>query len=86
MHIICEGIAYNILTLFFHRCIVEYQFFTLDWLNNEIQNYPYVKGDKGQIPELITRKQLVLDVHVKQTAVAMLTLLFTLPHILGENI
>ena len=82
MHIIWEGIACNILVLFLHRCIIEYQFFTLNWLNNEIQNYPYGKGDKGHIHELITTKQLVLDVHVKQKAVAMLTLLFTLPHIL----
>ena len=44
-----------------------------------------MKCDKGHIPELITRKQLVTDVHVKQKAVAMLTLLFTLPHILGKH-
>ena len=44
-----------------------------------------MKCDKGHIPELITRKQLVIDVHVKQKAVAMLTLFFMLPHILGKN-
>ena len=43
-----------------------------------------MKSDKGHIPELITRKQLVLNVHIKQKAVAMLTLLFMLPHILGK--
>ena len=43
-----------------------------------------MKCDKGHIPELITRKQLVIDVHVKQKVVAMLTLLFTLSHILGK--
>ena len=42
-----------------------------------------MEGDKGHIPKLITRKQLVLNVHIKQEAVAMLTLLFLLPHILG---
>ena len=52
MHIICMGIACNILALFLHRCIIEYQFFSLNWLNNEIQNYPYGKGKKGHIPEL----------------------------------
>ena len=43
-----------------------------------------MKYDKGHIPELITRKQVVIDVHVKQKAVAMLTLLFTLPPILRK--
>ena len=50
MHIICEGIACNIVALSFHMCIIEYYFFTLDWLNGKIQNYPYTKGDKGHIP------------------------------------
>ena len=53
-------------------------------VEQHIQNYPYANRDKGHIPELITRKQLVLDVHVKQKGVAMLTLLCTLPHILGK--
>ena len=55
MHIICEGIACNILAFYLHKCIIEYQFFTLNWLYNEIQIYPYGKGDKGHIPELMAR-------------------------------
>ena len=40
MHIICEGLACHLLGLFLHRCIIEQDLFSLDWLNNQIQQYP----------------------------------------------
>ena len=83
MHLIPEGVACHLLALFFYRCIVEYGFFSLDWLNNQIQEYAFSEADKGHLPEKITRNQIVTDIHIKQKAVAMLSLLFCLPHILG---
>lgn len=84
MHLIAEGVACHLLALFLHRCIIEYRFFTLDWLNTKIMEYPFGKVEKGHLPEVITKNQIVTDVHIKQKAVAMLSLLFCLPHILGE--
>lgn len=83
LHVITEGLACNVLGLFFHRCIIEYRFFTLKWLNSKIQNYQYTANEHGHRPEIITKQQVFADVHIKQKAVAMLSLLFALPHILG---
>ena len=83
MHLIAEGCGGYLLGLFLHYCIIENRYFTLEWLNTKIQNYAYPYWDKGHKPELITRHQLVSDVYVKQKAVAMISLLFSLPHILG---
>ena len=84
MHIICEGLACCLLGLFLHRCMIEQDLFSLDWLNNQIQKYPYPQNEMKNVPELITRHQIVGDIYVKQKAVAMLSLLFCLPHILGQ--
>ena len=84
MYIICEGLACHLLGLFLHRCIIEQDLFSLDWLNNQIQQYPYPQNEMKNVLELITRHQIVGDVYVKQKAVAMLSLLFCLPHVLGQ--
>ena len=55
VHNLSEGINYYLLALFLHRCIVEYNFFTLDWLNDEIQSYSYTRNDMGHVPKIITR-------------------------------
>ena len=83
MHLISEGVACNLLALFFHRCIIEYNFFSLKWLNRQIAQYPFPRSEHGHLPEEITRQQIVTDFHIKQKAVAMMSLLFALPHILG---
>ena len=61
----------------------EFQLFTLDWLNYQIANYPYDIEDKFDKPEEISRHNIIVDMYVKQKAVAINTLVFILPHILG---
>ena len=84
MHIICEGLASHLLGLFLYRCIIEQDLFSLDWLNNQIQQYPHPQNEMKNVLELITRHQIVSDVCVKQKVVAMLSSLFCLPHVLGQ--
>ena len=83
MHLISEGVACHLLALFLHRCIIEYGFFNLKWLNRQIASYSYPKNEHGHLPEEITKQNIVVDFHIKQKAVAMMSLLFALPHILG---
>ena len=64
MHIICEGLACHLLGLFLQRCIIEQDLFSLDWQNNQIQQYPYPQNEMKYVPELITRHQIVGDVYV----------------------
>ena len=70
-------------SLFLYRCIYEFQLFTLDWLNYQIANYSYDIEDKSHKPEEISKHNIIVDMYVKQKAVAMNTLVFILPHILG---
>ena len=57
MHNLSEGINCYLLALSLHRCIAEYNFFTLDWLNEEIQSYSFTGNDMGHVLEIITRHQ-----------------------------
>ena len=78
MHNLSEGINYYLLALFLHRCIIEYNFFTLDWLNEEIQSYSFTGNGLGHVSKIITRHQLVNEVYIKQKPTAMTTLMFCL--------
>ena len=54
----------------------------------QIDTYPYSvsrpRGENKPVP--VERKHIIVEVHVKQTAATMLTLLGILPLILGTNI
>ena len=82
MHTHSEGISCHLVALFLYRCIYEFQLFTLHWLNYQIANYPYDIEDKSHKPVEISRHNIIVDMYVKQKAVAMNTLVFILPHIL----
>ena len=83
MHTYSEGISCHLVALFLYRWTYEFQLFTLDWLNYQIANYPCDIEDKSHKPEDISRHSTIVDMYVKQKAVAMNTLVFILPHILG---
>ena len=53
MYTLCEGICANYLALFLHRCIVEYEYFSLQWLNDKIQEYPFHLTNDGHHPDVI---------------------------------
>ena len=60
MHTICEGLACHLLGLFLHRCIIEQDLFSLDWLYNQIQQYPYPQNEMKNVLELTTRHKLLV--------------------------
>ena len=83
MHNLSKGINCYLLVLCLHRCIFEYNFFTLVWLNEKIQSYPFTGNDMKHVSKICTRHQLVNEVYIKQKVTAMTTLMFCLPHLLG---
>lgn len=84
MHVLLEGLIPYEMALLFHHCIDFKKYFTLKWLNSQIDSYPYSMGKNK--PEPVERKHYFVDVHVKQTAATMLTLLEILPHILSKRV
>lgn len=86
MHILMEGlIPYELPLILFHL-IHDLHLFTLNWLNSQIAGYPYSYLDAGSKPESINNADIVTRSKIKQTSAAMLTLIYVLPHILGNKI
>ena len=86
MHILLEGVVPYEMALLLHSLIVVDKAFLLTWLNEQIDNYPYSPADRAEKPEKIERKQFVVDVNIKQTSAAMLTLCQIFPLILGTKV
>jgi hypothetical protein len=84
MHVLLEGLIPYEMALLFHHCIDFKKYITLKWLNSQIDSYPYSMTMSKSKPEPIDRKHYFVEIHVTQTAAAMLTLLGILPHILGK--
>ena len=64
---------------------LEGKLFTLNWLNTQIQNFPYSYLDRDNKPEEITRAQIFESVALKQTAVGHMTLNYIIPYILQDK-
>ncbi|CAC5376006.1 unnamed protein product [Mytilus coruscus] len=62
------------------------QYFSLNWLNSQIDSYPYSLATSCSKPEPIQRKHYFVDAHVKQTASEMLSLISILPFIMARKI
>lgn len=86
MHVLLEGVCPYEVALFLTYCIEAEKYFALSWLNAKILSFPYSVLAANSKPEAIERKHYLLDVSVKQTAAAMLTLINILPVILGPKI
>ena len=83
MHVLLEGTTAHVLALFLHRQVIEFELFSLQWLNSRLQSFPYSYLDTSK-PVPIERKHLVVDCLVKQKAASMLTLCYMLPLVIGE--
>jgi hypothetical protein len=86
MHILLEGIVPYEMALLLHSLICVEKMFSISWLNENIQNYPYSSVDISRKPVVIERKHLVVDVKIKQSSSAMLTLCYILPLILALKV
>ena len=86
MHCISQGLSGYILSLFLNYCIYEMEYFTLEYLNDKVLGFDYLLEDRKQLPEPIMKKHLTVDNFVKQKAMAMNLLIFTLPLILSQKV
>ena len=64
---------------------LEGKLFTLNWLNTQIQNFPYSYLDRDNKPEEITRAQIFESVALKQTAAGLMILNYIIPYILQDK-
>ena len=85
MHIFMEGvIPYELSLMLFNFVYVEHHF-NLKFLNNRIKSFPYTYLHNKDVPEVIDKNH-VLCGKLKQTAVAVMTLCYTLPFMVGHLI
>ena len=84
LHVCLEGV-FSYGTALILQIRLEAKLFTLNWLNTQIQNFPYSYLDRDNKPEEITRAQIFESVAIKQTAAGLLTLNYVLPYILQEK-
>jgi hypothetical protein len=85
VHILLEGLTPSLLGMFLFSSICGRKLFTIEWLNEEMDSYPYSYLDANHKPACIDRRDLVCSTTVKQTASGMLTLCYILPHIIGDR-
>jgi len=85
MHILTEGIVPYEVALMLHDFIYVKKYFTLNYLNNQIDGFPYSYLDKFNKPERIERKH-ILDKKLKQTSASILTLCYIMPFLIGEKV
>ncbi len=86
MHVLLEGIVPYEFALCLYEFILVKKYFTLNWLNSQIANFPFQGTDISQKPVKIEIKQLTTSFKLKQTSAGMLTLSFILPQIIGSRI
>jgi hypothetical protein len=81
MHCLQEGILPETIALLLQYGIAN-KIFSLAWLNSELKGFNYSYLDTDNRPECIMRKHVFESVHLKQTAVEMITCTYLLPLIL----
>ena len=65
---------------------LEGKLFDVNWLNSQLQSFPYSYLDQDNKPEKITRSQIFENVSLKQTGASELTMAYVLPFILMKRI
>ena len=84
LHVCLEGV-FSYGTALLLQIGLEGKLFTLNWLNTQIQNFPYSYLDRDNKPEEITRAQIFESVALKQTAAGLITLNYIIPYILQDK-
>ncbi|XP_057329780.1 uncharacterized protein LOC130670395 [Microplitis mediator] len=83
MHVLIEGVGEIGCRAFLRYCIFEKNLFTLDSLNERLQNFDF-KHFQNEKPALILDSHLTEDGHLRQSAAQFLTLFHTLPFLIGD--
>ena len=86
MHVFLEGVLpYEAALLLFHL-IYNKKYFTLDWLNMQLETFPYSYLEERNKPAIIQKHDIIVSIKLKQTSASMLTLCGILPFILASKI
>ncbi len=86
MHVLLEGVVPHELSQVLYRFIYVDSLFTLKWLNTAILGFAYSYLHTNSKPEPIERSHIDGSGSIKQTSSAMLTLVHTLPIIIGSRV
>ena len=86
MHLLLEGVVPYVLKLVLLNFVIVEKHFTLDWLNQRIQSFPYTYLEKKSKPEIIDKAHISDDGKLRQTSAGMFTLCLILPYILAGKI
>jgi len=84
MHIILEGVLQLELKLLLHSLIYVKKLFSLKWLNYALGAFRYSYLHCKSKPEVIEKHHLSSSGTIKQTASSMLTIVHTLPFVIGH--
>lgn len=85
MHILTEGIVPYEAAIMLHEFISVKKYFTLNYLNDQIDFFTYSYLDKFNKPEHMERKNLI-EKKLEQTSASMMTLCYIMPLLVGEKV
>ena len=84
MHVILEGVFQKNLLILVQLCVKE-RYFTIEWLNTQLQSFKYSYLDAVNKPQKLDHKTVIKMKKIKQNAGAMMTLAYILPLILATK-
>ncbi len=85
MHVLTEGIVPYEMALMLYS-FVYCNYFSLDYLNAQMETLAFSYLDSSHKPEKIDQKQLATDKKIKQTSASILTLCYVLPFLIGYKV
>ena len=86
MHVLLEGVMLHEMVQILYRFLYVQSLFTLNWLNTAIAGFNYSYLHVKAKPEPIAKNHLDGNGTIKQSAASMLTLVQTLPIIIGHRL
>ncbi len=85
MHILTEGIVPYEAAIMLHEFISVKKYFTLNYLNDQIDCFTYIYLDKFNKPEHIERKNII-EKKPKQTSASVMSLCYIMPFLVREKV
>ncbi len=86
MHVLTEGIVPYEMALMLYSFVYCKNYFSLAYLNAQMENFAFSYLDSSHKPEKIDQKQLATDKKIKQTSASILTLCYALPFLIGHKV
>ncbi len=86
MHVLTEGIVPYEMALMLYSFVYCKNYFSLAYLNAQMENFAFSYLDSSHKSEKIDQKQLATDKKIKQTSASILTLCYVLPFLIGHKV